>query len=210
MDFRLPDHLVELLAQLDAFIDSEIAPLQAADDNERFFDHRREFARTDLDNGGIPSRRLGGAAGRDAPPRRCRGLLPLRPAGVARRARRHEPRHGGHTRAPGGQGARVAQRPPERGVDRRQPAVRPDPARVRDRRAARDGRADDPWRGADRVRADRAGPRQRRDVAGDDGGARRRRTGSSTAPSASTRACTTRRTTSSSPAHRASRARRAG
>ena len=55
MDFRLPDHLVELLAQLDAFIDSEIAPLQAADDNVRFFDHRREFARTDLDNGGIPS-----------------------------------------------------------------------------------------------------------------------------------------------------------
>lgn len=40
----------------DAFIESEIAPLQAADDNECFFDHRREFARTDLERGGVPSR----------------------------------------------------------------------------------------------------------------------------------------------------------
>jgi acyl-CoA dehydrogenase len=55
MDFRLPDSLVQLLAQLDTFIDDEIAPLQAADDNERFFDHRREFARTDLERGGVPA-----------------------------------------------------------------------------------------------------------------------------------------------------------
>jgi acyl-CoA dehydrogenase len=33
---------------------SEIKPLQAQDDNERFFDHRREWARTDFDNGGLP------------------------------------------------------------------------------------------------------------------------------------------------------------
>ncbi len=56
MDFDLPDHLVALLGELDAFIESEIAPLQAQDDNERFFDHRREFARTDLDHGGVPTR----------------------------------------------------------------------------------------------------------------------------------------------------------
>ena len=31
-----------------------IAPLQAADDNERFFDHRREWARTDFERGGLP------------------------------------------------------------------------------------------------------------------------------------------------------------
>jgi HAMP domain-containing protein len=39
---------------LDAFIEAEIKPLQAQDDNERFFDHRREWARTDFDNGGLP------------------------------------------------------------------------------------------------------------------------------------------------------------
>ncbi|MDB5818211.1 MAG: acyl-CoA dehydrogenase [Rhizobacter sp.] len=54
MDFNLPPELVAYLAELDAFIDAEIAPLQAQDDNERFFDHRREFARTDFDNGGLP------------------------------------------------------------------------------------------------------------------------------------------------------------
>ncbi|QOF77870.1 acyl-CoA dehydrogenase family protein [Variovorax sp. 38R] len=54
MDFDLPRDLVDYLAQLDAFIDREIAPLQAQDDNERFFDHRREWARTDFENGGLP------------------------------------------------------------------------------------------------------------------------------------------------------------
>lgn len=54
MDFDLPRDLVDYLNELDAFIDREIAPLQAQDDNERFFDHRREWARTDFDNGGLP------------------------------------------------------------------------------------------------------------------------------------------------------------
>ncbi|BEP71177.1 MULTISPECIES: acyl-CoA dehydrogenase family protein [unclassified Variovorax] len=54
MDFDLPRDLVDYLAELDAFIDREIAPLQAQDDNERFFDHRREWARTDFENGGLP------------------------------------------------------------------------------------------------------------------------------------------------------------
>ncbi|MDP6951706.1 MAG: acyl-CoA dehydrogenase family protein [Alphaproteobacteria bacterium] len=54
MDFTLPDDLVAYLARLDAFIEGEIAPLQGADDNERFFDHRREWARTDFDAGGLP------------------------------------------------------------------------------------------------------------------------------------------------------------
>src|SRR6202789_4067508 len=39
---------------MDAFIEREIAPLQA--ENMQYFDHRREFARTDVDNGGIPTR----------------------------------------------------------------------------------------------------------------------------------------------------------
>ncbi|MEO8558821.1 MAG: acyl-CoA dehydrogenase family protein [Rhodospirillales bacterium] len=54
MDFRIPTEITAYLAELDAFIDKEIKPLQAQDDNERFFDHRREHARTDWDNGGLP------------------------------------------------------------------------------------------------------------------------------------------------------------
>ncbi|MBN3854751.1 acyl-CoA dehydrogenase [Paraburkholderia sp. Ac-20340] len=54
MNFNLPDALTAYLAELDAFIADEIVPLQAQDDNERFFDHRREWARTDFDNGGLP------------------------------------------------------------------------------------------------------------------------------------------------------------
>ena len=54
MDFNLPHDLTEFLKNLDRFIDQEIKPLQAKDDNERFFDHRREWARTDFDNGGLP------------------------------------------------------------------------------------------------------------------------------------------------------------
>ncbi|AEF36856.1 acyl-CoA dehydrogenase FadE12_3 [Mycolicibacter sinensis] len=54
MDFTLPDHLPALLAEMDDFIEREIAPLQAA--NMQYFDHRREFARTDVENGGIPNR----------------------------------------------------------------------------------------------------------------------------------------------------------
>jgi len=54
MDFSLPKDLVDYLAKIDDFIAREIDPLQAQDDNDRFFDHRREHARTDWDNGGLP------------------------------------------------------------------------------------------------------------------------------------------------------------
>ena len=48
--------IAALLDEVDAFIEREIAPLEAEGDNVRFFDHRREFARTDVENGGIPAR----------------------------------------------------------------------------------------------------------------------------------------------------------
>jgi len=51
----LPADIVALLEELDAFIASEIRPLEAEADNARFFDHRREFARTDVERGGVPS-----------------------------------------------------------------------------------------------------------------------------------------------------------
>ncbi len=54
MDFSLPQDLVDYLAELDAFIEAKIKPLENADDNIRFFDHRREHARTDWDNNGLP------------------------------------------------------------------------------------------------------------------------------------------------------------
>ncbi len=47
----LPDDLQDFIGRLDAFIEAEIRPLEA--DNIQFFDHRREWARTDWDNGGV-------------------------------------------------------------------------------------------------------------------------------------------------------------
>ena len=56
MDFNLPEDLRQYLEELDEFIEREIKPLEQQDDNVRFFDHRREDARTDWDRGGLPSR----------------------------------------------------------------------------------------------------------------------------------------------------------
>jgi len=55
MDFDLPKDLADYLVELDEFIEREIKPLEAADDNVRFFDHRREDARTDWERGGLPN-----------------------------------------------------------------------------------------------------------------------------------------------------------
>ncbi|KAF2652797.1 acyl-CoA dehydrogenase NM domain-like protein [Lophiostoma macrostomum CBS 122681] len=73
MNFSIPPSLRAYLTALDAFIDEQITPLQNKDDNNRFFDHRREHARTDWDAGGLPrpeweallsaSRRLADSAG---------------------------------------------------------------------------------------------------------------------------------------------------
>ncbi len=54
MDFDVPADIQGTLDEIDDFIAREIAPLQAQDDNERFFDHRREYARTDFENDGVP------------------------------------------------------------------------------------------------------------------------------------------------------------
>ncbi|MCP2275552.1 acyl-CoA dehydrogenase family protein [Nocardia amikacinitolerans] len=55
MDFELPEELRSYLCELDEFIEEQIVPLEQADDNMRFFDHRREDARTDWHRGGLPS-----------------------------------------------------------------------------------------------------------------------------------------------------------
>ena len=82
MDFALPEDLRDYLAELDEFIEREIKPLEQQDDNIRFFDHRREDARTDWDRGGLPEPRSG---------RRCcarPAAAPTRPATTATRSRR--------------------------------------------------------------------------------------------------------------------------
>lgn len=50
VDSQLDNYLIEL----DRFIEQQIKPLEERDDNIRFFDHRREHARTDWDNQGLP------------------------------------------------------------------------------------------------------------------------------------------------------------
>jgi len=52
MDFELPAEITRKLAELDAFIEAEIKPLER--ENMKFFDHRREYARTDWENDGRP------------------------------------------------------------------------------------------------------------------------------------------------------------
>jgi acyl-CoA dehydrogenase len=54
MDFTVPPDIQRKLAELDAFIEHEIRPLER--EHAQFFDHRREHARTDWENGGRPRR----------------------------------------------------------------------------------------------------------------------------------------------------------
>ena len=55
MDFEISAELAAYLGELDDFIEREIKPLEQQDDNIRFFDHRREDARTDWERGGLPN-----------------------------------------------------------------------------------------------------------------------------------------------------------
>ena len=55
MDFEIPKDIADFLADMDRFIEEKIRPLEREDDNIRFFDHRREDARTDWERGGLPN-----------------------------------------------------------------------------------------------------------------------------------------------------------
>ena len=99
MDFDIPADLAAYLVELDDFIEREIKPLEQENDNIRFFDHRREDARTDWDRGGLPNdeweallreaRRRADAAGHYRYP------FPKEYGGQGR----HEPRDGDDPRA---------------------------------------------------------------------------------------------------------------
>lgn len=54
MNFTIPADIQTYLDELDEFIETQIRPIEQRDDNIRFFDHRREYARTDFENGGLP------------------------------------------------------------------------------------------------------------------------------------------------------------
>jgi acyl-CoA dehydrogenase len=56
MDFSIPQELSDYLDELDRFIEAEIKPLENENDNTRFFDHRREYERTDWEKGGLPKK----------------------------------------------------------------------------------------------------------------------------------------------------------
>ena len=56
MDFDIPEKIASYLKELDEFIETTIKPLEQKDDNIRFFDHRREYARTDWENQGVPKK----------------------------------------------------------------------------------------------------------------------------------------------------------
>jgi alkylation response protein AidB-like acyl-CoA dehydrogenase len=55
MNFELPDEVQSYIERLDTFIKNQILPLQHRNDNNRFFDYRREASRTQWSNGGLPT-----------------------------------------------------------------------------------------------------------------------------------------------------------
>ena len=84
MDFTIPQDLEDYYSELVQFIEAEIEPLVAKDDNIRFFDHRRENARTDWERGGLPNHEGAGWRARPRSPRAWRGICEPRPgAGTA-------------------------------------------------------------------------------------------------------------------------------
>ena len=55
MDFDIPADITTFLEEVDQFVKDKIKPLEQQDDNIRFFDYRREDARTDWERDGLPN-----------------------------------------------------------------------------------------------------------------------------------------------------------
>src|SRR5215470_17444795 len=128
VDFNIPKDIADYLVELDRFIEREIKPLENKDDNIRFFDHRREAARTDWDRGGLPNQKWEALL---AAPRSAQGRpLSLSAAGAIRRQERQQSWHGDQPGASGGQGAWLTQRSSDRAFDRRQQRGRAADARL--------------------------------------------------------------------------------
>ena len=54
MAYELSDDMQGLLKRLDDFVEKDIKPLEQGD-NQKFFDQRREYSRTDWENNGLPT-----------------------------------------------------------------------------------------------------------------------------------------------------------
>ena len=93
MDFSIPADIQALLNECDAFIDDVIVPIEAEDDNIRFFDHRREDARTDWDRDGLPNAEWEALLGRMRREADAAGLLRYQ-LRLASGPRRLQPGHG--------------------------------------------------------------------------------------------------------------------
>jgi acyl-CoA dehydrogenase len=55
VNFDMTAEIADLLEELDDFIERVVKPIEEENDNIRFFDHRREDARTDWERGGLPN-----------------------------------------------------------------------------------------------------------------------------------------------------------
>ena len=53
MDWSIPEDVTSFVAKLDTFIEQEIKPLET--EHPQYFDHRREYARTDWERDGFPA-----------------------------------------------------------------------------------------------------------------------------------------------------------
>jgi acyl-CoA dehydrogenase len=54
LDFDIPEDIRRTLGDIDAFVERELVPLEQA--HPQFFDYRREYARTDWEHGGVPTK----------------------------------------------------------------------------------------------------------------------------------------------------------
>jgi hypothetical protein len=82
MDFTLPAEITAKLAELDAFIESDIKPLER--EHMQFFDHRREYARTDWVRTTADAREMARADPRDGKRAEPRRTTCARPASLVR------------------------------------------------------------------------------------------------------------------------------
>ena len=196
MDFDIPEDIQQLLKDLDEFIEAEIKPLEQQDDNIRFFDHRREYARTDFENGGVPRkdwedllremRRRADKAGflRYGIPAKYGGRDGTNLAMAIVREHLAAKGLGLHNDLQN-----------ESSIVGNFPTIKMWESYGSEEQKTRVPRRHVHRQDARRLRADRAQPRLRRDVARDEGRARRRRVGDQRHRSASTAACTPPRTT---------------
>jgi hypothetical protein len=107
--FEIPKDITDYLAELDDFIEREIKPIEQRDDNIRFFDHRREHARTDWDNNGMPRHDWEDLLREMRQVADKAGHFPLRAARRIWRPEWQPSRDGMYPRASGGKGAGAAQ-----------------------------------------------------------------------------------------------------